>query len=124
VYVIPEVVLVYVWQLGATKGNAERSMAGCKHIAHNFYLSHSNGVDVPSTHVIRPYITPSIVQHADESPGTRENLVLIDNDTPSTITSAVQRICRVEGSERISTERTTGIVPPCKGCFGLVYARL
>jgi hypothetical protein len=113
VYVIPEVlacpkalvargVRVYVWQLGAITGNARRSAEGCRHLSHNFYLSHSHEVDVPSTHVIRPFITPSIVRHANDSIWTRENLVLVDNDTPPRIINEVkQRISHSEGAEAI-----------------------
>jgi len=107
IYIIPEVnscdknlvefgIQMYIWQLGVwpANKNALSSKRGCQHLAHNFYLSHSNGVDIPLSQVIRPYITPSLVKSADESRGNRKDIVLIDNDTPGNIINDIERICK------------------------------
>ena len=86
---------MFIWQLGAWSPdkNKANGAAGCKFISHNFWLSHSLNVDVPTSHVLRPYITPSLLKQADPSQGSRDDLVLIDNDTPTPIVHQIERAC-------------------------------
>lgn len=72
VYIIPEIsrcpsdlvqrgVRVFVWQLGATNHRMvhRNQQAGCHYASHNFWLSHDLGVNVPPSHVLLPYLSPT-----------------------------------------------------------------
>jgi hypothetical protein len=121
VYIIPEVfecpialvqkgVRVYIWELAhRTERVAAQRARGCHYISHNFALSRPppNGVGVPRSSVLRPYITPSIVNAARSGHG-HTNEVLLDNDNPQEVVEATQAACallkctviKVKGFER------------------------
>mmetsp|Transcript_475 Transcript_475/g.1111 ORF Transcript_475/g.1111 Transcript_475/m.1111 type:complete len:397 (+) Transcript_475:97-1287(+) len=105
ILIIPEIFLcpddllargveVYMWILGANeKALASISRSCCEILSHNYWLSQHLGVNISATSVLRPYITPSLVAHAQASVNTKEDVVLIDNDSPARIIHEVKSIC-------------------------------
>lgn len=85
---------VYMWILGANeKALAAISHSCCEVLSHNYWLSQHLGINISATSVLRPYITPSLVAHAQSSVNTKEDVVLIDNDSPALIIHAVKSVC-------------------------------
>jgi len=131
-------VFVYRWLLGTNMPQVGKSSLtnGCRLLSHNFWLGanpysfqknrpfnhkfwlgkkpysdHKQwhvGPALPLESVLRPYITPSLVIPEENITIDKENLVLIDNDTPYHVKSALSKYCkelnctatRVEGFAR------------------------
>jgi hypothetical protein len=97
---------VYVWHLALARhaqSGADSKMKlwkeqGCKVIAHNFYLGVA--VDLPPENILRPYISPSFIVEEKaiaKSKSKKENLILIDENTPGSVKSALADHCKALG---------------------------
>mmetsp|Transcript_19352 Transcript_19352/g.28983 ORF Transcript_19352/g.28983 Transcript_19352/m.28983 type:complete len:769 (+) Transcript_19352:151-2457(+) len=93
IFIIPEInncptdlvekgVQVFIYQLGQNDAR-EKVRQGCRYISHNFYLSKQNGIDVPRSHVIIPYMNVRKTHFGPIDNSRRENIIIlnhIDND--------------------------------------------
>lgn len=84
---------VYMWVLGATPEAMKLSTSSCSILSHNFWLSRNFGVSVPATSILRPYITPSLLPQSPIDLSKKEDLILIDNDSPQDIVDSVLDFC-------------------------------
>jgi hypothetical protein len=86
---------VYIWILASNRDMMKKLTASkCNALSHNYWLSHSLGIDIPTTSVLRPYVTPNLIPQAPTSRLLKENLILIDDDTPSKVINSIYQICR------------------------------
>lgn len=106
IFIIPEVencnqILVnhgirqFIWQLGSWNPNINKKNQdlGCGFISHNFWLASHLNINVPRSNILRPYITPTLIPKKNPVNVFRENLVLIDSDTPSNIIDLINLTC-------------------------------
>lgn len=89
---------VYIWVLAADNVSQiipALSRSNCSMLSHNFWLSHALGVNLPAKSILRPYITPSLLPPAQIPLDLtlKENLILIDNDTPAHVVEKVVSTC-------------------------------
>uniref|UniRef100_A0A7S1D0Z9 Glycosyl transferase family 1 domain-containing protein n=1 Tax=Cyclophora tenuis TaxID=216820 RepID=A0A7S1D0Z9_CYCTE len=87
---------VFVWQLGATSFDARRNQTeeGCKHISHNYWLSSQFGLNLPSSHILVPYISENKLYNGTFSNEKRENLILINgHDAASLELTYIREYC-------------------------------
>jgi hypothetical protein len=99
---------VYTWHLALARhsrnntGEDPKMKAwkeqGCKVIAHNFYLGVAQ--NLPPEKILRPYISPSFIVHEKalaKSKSKKENLILIDRNTPWSVKAALADHCKALG---------------------------
>lgn len=97
-------VQVYIWLL-AHKPDRGRLANGCKMFSHNFWLAGNHDstppdmapVEIPTDWVVRPYVSETLKPRDWNSSDKKENLVLIDNDSPDEIRAAVEGFCQELG---------------------------
>jgi hypothetical protein len=107
VVLIKKGVHVYNWHLALgwkpdLASKMEKSkQRGCKVVSHNFYIGALE--KLPRENILRPFISPSMVVPKEEIVPLekKENLILIDDDTPAHVKDAIFDHCVHLGCEAI-----------------------
>ena len=64
------------------KANTEKNIeAGCGYISHNFWLSENLGLNLPRSHILRPYLTKSKTNFGPIVNNNRKDIILINHDS-------------------------------------------
>lgn len=79
-HLVQKGVRVYIWWLGSKPQHIVQDSIhkGCEYLSHNFWLSHAQGVKVPSSHVLLPYMNPEKSGGGPINNTIRENLVIVN----------------------------------------------
>ena len=90
-------ILVYIWILGANQQKMTQLVRSgeCSLLSHNYWLSQNMGAHIPASSILRPYLSPSLLPHTPllHSLALKEDFILIDNDTPSTVVETIFTFC-------------------------------
>ena len=93
---------VYIWVLRADEDKLFRlKQSGCLVVSHNHWISNILKLDGIANDIFTPYISPSLIPRKRLDLSLKEDLLLIDNDTPEYIVSLLDDICVSLGCEAV-----------------------